>query len=67
MDINKQIEGHYITIALEKIKDYARFSLYQVYKIENKVKKPLYKECYSKSQMMELKRHHYRIRVERYE
>lgn len=67
MDIDKQIQGHYITITLEKIKDYDRFSLYQVFRTDGESKKPLYKECYSKFQMDELKRNHYRIRIERYE
>ena len=61
MKITKYMEGQYIELVMDKIKDYARYSLYQVSKVVDGVKTPLYKECYSNHQMHELARNKYRI------
>ena len=43
-------------LKIEKIKSYPRFTLYQVYKIENNKKIPVYKTCYTDLQLKEIKR-----------
>lgn len=45
MKIRKIVEGHEIILELVKIKDYANFSLYQVYKIIDNKHIPIYKTC----------------------
>lgn len=42
-------------IRLVKIKDYERFSLYQIYRIEGKEEIPIYKETFNKEQLELLK------------
>lgn len=51
MNFYKIMLGKKIEFELEQIEEYKRFSLYQVYKLENGNRIPLYKECYSKSQL----------------
>lgn len=51
MKIIKNEQGLDIELVLDKIKDYERFSLYQVSKIVDGVKVPLYKECYADSEL----------------
>ena len=36
-----------VLFELEKIKDYPRFRLYQVYRIKDNKRIPVYKECYT--------------------
>lgn len=45
--INKIVNGHMIELVLEKIKDYARFGVYQVSRLVDGTKIPLYQESFS--------------------
>lgn len=54
MKIHKRIHGEFVELELVKIKDYPRYSLYQIYKIENNQRIPLYKECYTDLQIREI-------------
>ena len=54
MRIMKKNYGDITEIEIEKIKDYDRFSLYQLYKIKDGKKTPLYKECYNKEHLKEI-------------
>ena len=64
MKITKYMEGHYVELIIEKIRDYARYGLYQVYSVVDGVKKPLYKECFSDHQICEIINNRYSIRME---
>lgn len=44
-----------IELELEEIKEYQKFTLYQVYKIIGKEKISLYKTCYTKFQLQQLR------------
>ena len=37
MKIKRKVQGHIIDLEIIKIKDYPRYGLYQVYKLENSV------------------------------
>lgn len=54
MKIKKRVHGNIIDVELEKIKDYSSYSLYQVYKLENGERIPLYKETYTEEQIEEI-------------
>lgn len=54
MKFKKRNYGDITEIEIEKIKDYGRFSLYQLYKIVDDKKIPLYKECYNKEHLKEI-------------
>lgn len=54
MKIKKKVQGKEIELELVKIKDYPRYSLYQVYKLVNGKRIPLYQECYTKLQIEEI-------------
>ena len=54
MKFKKRNYGDITEIEIEKIKDYGRFSLYQLYKIVDDKKIPLYKECYNKEQLIKI-------------
>ena len=41
------VNGHRIELRLDKIKKYTRYSLYQVSKVVDGVKVPVYQECFS--------------------
>ena len=49
MDLQMFIEvnGHKIELRLDRIKKYSRYSLYQVSKVVNGEKVPVYQECFS--------------------
>lgn len=64
MKIIKYMEGLSIELIFDKIKKYDRYNLYQVSKLVNGVKMPLYKECFSKIQLAEIAKNRYKIRVE---
>lgn len=57
--ITKMISGHRIELILEKIKEYPRFSMYQVYKMINGVKTPLRQETYTDFEIRELAKNGY--------
>lgn len=54
MKIKKKVQGQDIDLELVKIKDYSRYSLYQVYKLVNGKRIPIYTQCYSKLQIQEI-------------
>lgn len=54
MEIKKKVQGHIINLEIIKIKDYPRYGLYQVYKLENSKRIPLYKTCYTNLQIIEI-------------
>lgn len=56
MKIEKSIQGHNVELELIKIKDYSRYSLYQVYKLVNGKRIAIYQECYTNLQIQEIKR-----------
>ena len=56
MIVHKKISTEIIKIELLKVKNYTNYDLYQVFKIENNIRIPLYKECYSNIQMREIVR-----------
>lgn len=47
MKLIKTVEGHDIELEIDKIEDHPRCDLYQVYRVVDGVKVPLYKECFS--------------------
>lgn len=53
MKIHKIENGISIITEFIKIKEYERFSLYQVYLIQGNKKIPIYKECYTDMQLKE--------------
>lgn len=64
MKITKYMEGQIVELVIDKIKDYARFGLYQVSRVVDGVKTPLYKECFSDHQICEIVNNRYRVRME---
>lgn len=54
MKIIKEIQGHKIAQEIIKIKDYPRYALYQVNKIENGKRIPLYKQCFTNLELQEI-------------
>lgn len=67
MKIKKRVQGHDIELELVKIKDYPRYSLYQVCKLVNGKRIPLYQECYTQLQIKEIIRRGYWIGEEVFE
>ena len=67
MKIKKRLHGDVIDIEVEKIKDYGKYSLYQVYKIENGKRIPLYKETYTDDELEEIHKNKNIISEEMYE
>lgn len=51
MKIIKKVQGIRVDIELDKIKDYGSYALYQVYKIINEERIPLYKETYKNNEL----------------
>lgn len=54
MKIKKKVQGKTINLEFIKIKEYPKYSLYQVYKIIDKKRILLYKECYTDPQIREI-------------
>lgn len=67
MKIRKTVQGQLVELELVKIKDYSRYGLYQVYKLVNGKRIPLYQECYTKLQIKEIIRRGYWIGEEVFE
>ena len=61
MKIRKTVQGQVVELELVKIKDYPRYGLYQVYKLENGKRIPLYQECYTHLQLKEIAKKGYCI------
>lgn len=64
MRIIKKVQGHDIKLEIEKIRDYPRYSLYQVYKIVEGKRIPVYQECYTELQLQEIVKKGYMINDE---
>lgn len=54
MKIKKKVQGQNIELELVKIKDYKNYNLYQVYKLVNGIRIPVYQECYTNLQIQEI-------------
>lgn len=67
MKIKKKVQGQTVELELIKIKDYSKYSLYQVYKLVNGKHIALYKTCYTKLQLKELAKMNYYINEEVFE
>lgn len=67
MKIKKKVQGKYVDLELVKIKDYPRYSLYQVYKLVNGKRIAMYQECYTDLQIREIKSKGNRIDEEVFE
>ena len=67
MKITKNINGYDVELILDKIKDYDRFSIYQVSRLVNGVKTPLYKECYSDFDICEIVNNDYKLGDDEYD
>ena len=52
--IERTVYGDRAKLLIKKIKDYKNYSLYQVYKLEDNNKIPLYKETYTSQQLSDL-------------
>lgn len=66
MKIIKKVQGHFIQLELEKIKDYGRFTEYQVYKVLNGEKKPIYRECFTRENIKDIIRKGFVINEEEF-
>lgn len=67
MKIKKSIQGNIVTLELEKVCDYPRFTLYQIYKLEKDKRIPLYKECLTPFDIMRIIRRGYWVTEEAFE
>lgn len=67
MKIKKKVQGKEIELELVKIKDYPKYSLYQVYKLVNGKRIAMYQECYTDLQIEEIKAKGNRIDEEVFE
>lgn len=64
MKIMVRVNGHDIELLLDKIKECARFSIYQVSQLVNGEKVPLYKECFSDFDICKIIENNYRYNME---
>jgi len=64
MRIKKYVQGKWIDLELEKIKKYPRYTRYQVYRLDGDKRTPLYTECYSNWQLVELAKKRYIVSEE---
>lgn len=68
MTVNKKVNGHTIELIMEKIEDHAReysmydkYAVYQVSKMVNGEKVPLYKECFSDFDIQRIENNGYKL------
>jgi hypothetical protein len=54
MHVTRINDGHRVDLVLDKVKSYARFSLYQISKIVDGVKIPLYRETFTVREIREI-------------
>ena len=54
MKIIKTVHGHEIELELDKIKSYKRFTLYQVSRLVDDIKVPLYQECFTNLELRKI-------------
>ena len=64
MRIKKYVQGKWIDLELIKIKKYPRYTLYQVYKLVGNERIPVYRECYSNWQLVQLAKNRYIVSEE---
>lgn len=62
MKVTRLNNGHRIELVMDKIKDYARYSLYQISRIIDGVKMPLYQECFSPIEIREIKNNGHKLK-----
>jgi hypothetical protein len=67
MKIIKKLHGDIINLEVEKIKDYGAYSLYQVYKVVNGKRIPIYTETYTDRELEEIHKNKNIITEEMYE
>lgn len=56
-----------LKLKLVKIRDYSRYSLYQVYEVRDKELVPLYRECFTLLDLYEIAKNHFIIGEEEFE
>ena len=64
MRIKKYVQGKWIDLEFVKIKKYPRYTLYQVYRVDGDRRTPMYKECYSNWQLVQLAKNRYVVAEE---
>lgn len=67
MRIKKKVQGKWIDLEFKKIKTYPRYTRYQVYKVKGNEYIPLYTECFSNLQLLELANNRFTITEEQVE
>ena len=69
MRVKKCVSGSFdsVELELEKIQDYGRYCLYQVYKVDGDKLTPLYKTAYTDEQIKDIILKGYRIVEEEFE
>lgn len=55
MRLKSIVFGKEVELEIRKIKDYSKFGLYQVYRIEEDELVPLYKTCYTQLDILKIK------------
>ena len=64
MRIKKYVQGKWIDLEFVKIKKYPRYTRYQVYKVVGNERIPVYTECYSNWQLVQLAKNRYIVSEE---
>ena len=64
MRIKKYVQGKWIDLEFVKIKKYPRYTLYQVYRVDGDKRTPMYKECHSDYQLVQLAKNRYIVSEE---
>lgn len=54
MKIDKKVRGREIKLELELIKHYPTYDLYQIYRIDDNNRTPLYRETFTESQLQDV-------------
>lgn len=67
MKVVKKVLYKTLTLKLEKIKSYPRYTLYQVYMVNGKELTPLYRECFTILDLYEIAKNHFVIKEEEFE
>ena len=64
MRIKKYVQGKWIDLEYEIIKKYPRYTHYQVYRVDGDRRTPMYTECYSNWQLVQLAKNRYVVAEE---
>lgn len=64
MRIKKYVQGKWIDLEFVKIEKYPRYTRYQVYRVDGDKLTPMYTECYSDYQMVQLAKKRYIVSEE---